>query len=606
MISFEDARRIYIQSSIQNEQSVLNLNATEAKTAPFDYAAAKQEALKGNDWYINMVRATASLVSKGASDKKIESEMVSWTIPPYSENETLNDVRIAVAGARSKNFDKKEDTKNQFEIEVTENDPLPLIREFPPSQSYPTKGLGPLKNIVQAVQKKTQAPIEIAAASALSTASLILQGHANVETLAGERPVSLYMLTIARSGERKSSCDGEFIFGIKQFEKELSKCNEADFLKFKNRSDIYQAERNSLLTQIRSKNRKISRKEAEKKLELLGPEPTAPPSTDIIVSEPTFEGLTQMYKNGQPALGLFSDEGGQFLGGHAMNAENKQKTLAAFNDLWGGNSIRRTRQGDGAYQLHDRRLAIHLMVQPTVAHELLSDPLAIDTGFLARFLICEPQSTIGTRIFKNSIFDRGSIAEFQNYQMRLLEEPKSIHPETGGLEVKSLRLSNEAKAQLIEFSDEVERQQLKGKDYEAITGTASKSAEQAARIAGVLTLWQNLGALNIGPFEMEQAITLARYYLDEAKRLVEVSIASRELQEADNLLKWISKNYGTDAFVFSNILQFGPNGIRDSKQLKKLFKILEEFGWLKKMPNRTIVEGKPRNTAFRLAELAEA
>ena len=188
--------------------------------------------------------------------------------------------------------------------------------------------------------------------------------------------------------------------------------------------------------------------------------------------------------------------------------------------------------------------------------------------------------------------------------MGLLKEPKSINSETGGLEVKSLCLSNEAKAALIEFSDEIERQQLKGKDYEAITGTASKSAEQAVRMAGVLTLWQNLGALNIGPFEMEQAITLARYYLDEAKRLVEVSIASRELQEADNLLKWISKNYGTDAFVFPNVLQFGPNGIRDSKQLKNLFNTLEEFGWLIKMPKRTIVGGKERNTAYRLAELA--
>ena len=40
--------------------------------------------------------------------------------------------------------------------------------------------------------------------------------------------------------------------------------------------------------------------------------------------------------------------------------------------------------------------------------------------------------------------------------------------------------------------------------------------------------------------------------------LVEVSIASRELQAADNLLKWVSINYGTDAFVFSDVLQFGP------------------------------------------------
>ena len=110
--------------------------------------------------------------------------------------------------------------------------------------------------------------------------------------------------------------------------------------------------------------------------------------------------------------------------------------------------------------------------------------------------------------------------------MQVLKEPKSISSETGGLEVRVLNLSNEARAALIDFSDDVERRQLKGKDYEAITGTASKSAEQAARIAGVLTLWQNLDAISIDLLEMEQAITLARYYLDEAKRLVEVSIAS--------------------------------------------------------------------------------
>ena len=114
-----------------------------------------------------------------------------------------------IDGARNKRFDRKAGPNKNFEQETTSSDPLPLIREFPPSEPYPVKGLGPLQSIVQAVQKKTQAPIEIAAASALSTASLILQGYANVETLAGQRPVSLYMLTVARSGERKSSCDGE-------------------------------------------------------------------------------------------------------------------------------------------------------------------------------------------------------------------------------------------------------------------------------------------------------------------------------------------------------------------------------------------------------------
>ena len=141
---------------------------------------------------------------------------------------------------------------------------------------------------------------------------------------------------------------------------------------------------------------------AQADLEALGREPEAPPSADRTVSEPTFEGLTKLLAQGLPSIGLFSDEGGQFLGGHAMNNENRQKTLAAFNDFWQGNAIRRTRSGDGHSTLFGRRLAVHLMVQPSVARIFMADPLAVDTGFLPRFLICEPQSTIGSRLQANT------------------------------------------------------------------------------------------------------------------------------------------------------------------------------------------------------------
>lgn len=104
---------------------------------------------------------------------------------------------------------------------------------------------------------------------------------------------------------------------------------------------------------------------------------------------------------------------------------------------------------------------------------------------------------------------------------------------------------------------------------------------------------------------MNNAIQLARFYLDEARRLVEVSVASNELQAAENLLKWISQHYCIEPFLFSDILQSGPHGIRDSKRLKKLFTILTEKGWLIKLPNGTIVNGKSCSTAYRLAELAE-
>ena len=569
-----------------------------------DRELASKAALSDDHWHDNMLRLIGSWVAKGNTDEEIHVLAAAHILPGHTPEQTYREVQKMIDGARAKGYGSKAEPMEGHQL-YTSTEPLPLIRDFPSPTPYPINALGDLKRIVEAVHKFTQAPIEIAAASALSATSLVVQGHANVETLGGDKPLSLYMLTVARSGERKSSCDDRIIAAIKNFEKAQAKDMERIFQRHKNQHEIYQVERSKITALLKAKRGGITRQEAERQLELLGAEPNLPPSTDRIVTEPTFEGLTKMFKDGQPSLGLFSDEGGQFLGGHAMNADNKQKTLAALNDLWGGNSIRRTRQGDGAYQLHDRRLAIHLMVQPSVAHQLLSDPLAVDTGFLARFLISEPISTIGTRSHRGSILHSQSIQDFYNCQQALLEREMPVNPDTGGLEPRLLKLSSEAREVLITFADEVERQQLKGGEYDAITGTASKSAEQAARLAGVLTLWRNFQTDVIDASEMQHGIELAKYYLNEAKRLVEVAIVSLDLQAADNLLKWISERHGKTCFVFSDILQNGPNAIRDSKRVKKLFAILTEHGWLIKMPNGTIVEGKSCSTAYRLAELAD-
>ena len=114
---------------------------------------------------------------------------------------------------------------------------------------------------------------------------------------------------------------------------------------WRNAQALWKGERDRILLDAK-KGKGEKRVAAQADLEALGPEPDAPPSADRTVTEPTFEGLTKLFATGQPSLGLFSDEGGQFLGGHAMNSDNRQKTLAALNDLWQGNPIRRTRLGD--------------------------------------------------------------------------------------------------------------------------------------------------------------------------------------------------------------------------------------------------------------------
>ena len=332
MISIDDLQLLYPKKSI-NVAGRLNFNEVDYGVKQrVDQGALKRAAMQPHQWHDSVLRLTASLVNEGKTDNEIHETTSRLICPPHTVEETRVQVQTMIDGARAKGYGSK--SKNTYEHQPSNSsEPLPLLRKFPAPKPYPINALGDLKGIVEAVHKFTQAPIEIAAASALSATAMVVQGHANVETLGGVKPLSLYMLTAARSGERKSSCDAPIIAAIKDFEKAQAKDMEHTFQKQKNRYEIYKAERSKITASLKAKRRGISRQEAERQLKLLGPEPDLPPSTDRIVSEPTFEGLTKMFKEGQPLLGLFSDEGGQFLGGHSMNADNKKKTLAAFNDF---------------------------------------------------------------------------------------------------------------------------------------------------------------------------------------------------------------------------------------------------------------------------------
>lgn len=489
--------------------------------------------------------------------------------------------------------------------------PQPLLRKIPRGAAYPVEALGPLKRSVEAAQAITQAPIAIAAQSALSVASLAVQGHADVETLGGFAPTSLYCLTIARSGERKSATDKVLMDGLRQYERDRAGIYASDLEIWKNEQALWKGKRESILAAAKKPKAPKSRIETQADLEALGPEPKAPISPNITVSEPTLEGLHLLYATGQPALGLFSDEGGQFLGGHAMNSDNRMKTVAGLSGLWGGEPINRTRSGDGASTLYGRRLTTHLMVQPIAARPLLADPIASGQGFLARFLITEPPSAIGTRL-ANNISVCGKVADVAATS-RLLEILEADKPTAENnpqeLEPRQLLLTGGARDLLRQYYNAAEQAQAPGGEFEHVTSFASKSAEQAARIAAVLTLWEDLGASMVTPETMANGIMLAQFYLGEAKRLAEAATISIEVERAERLRVWLLESWpskaasirrSADTIVPRDIVQHGPGSLRETKEAKKCLSILEDAGWVVPLPERTKVGGMTRKEAFQI------
>ena len=478
-------------------------------------------------------------------------------------------------------------------------DPQPLVRETPPSADFPLHALEPLLEAVKAIQCMAQAPVEIPAASALCVASLAVQGFANVETLGGFRPLSLYALTIAQSGERKSSCDAPLMAALRDHEREQAKAYSDEMASWRNAHALWKVERDQILSQAK-KGRSDKRTAAQADLDALK-EPAAPPSADRTVTEPTFEGLTRLFAEGQPSLGIFSDEGGQFLGGHAMNSDNRQKTLAALNDLWQGNPIRRTRAGDGQMTLYGRRLAVHLMVQPGVAQAFMADQMAADTGFLPRFMICAPTSTIGTRLHRTAQLDTGAIDAFSARLRAIFERPPSMEEDTRALTPRELRLAQDAKTLLIQFHDTIELAQAEGGDLAHVTGFASKAAEQAARIAGVLTLWRDLDAGHVSAEDMTHGIELAQFYLNEAVRLVDAATISAKIDRAEKLRVWLLEVWDHDEVLPRDVAQHAPiRALRVTKEAKAAILILVNHGWLQPLEPGTVVRGSQCKEAYRI------
>jgi hypothetical protein len=279
------------------------------------------------------------------------------------------------------------------------HDPLPLTRSMPSAGIFPVDALGPvMADAANAFQAKTQAPMDICANAVLAVAGLASQAHADVELPTGEiKPLSLFLVTIAPSGERKTSTDSLALVPVRERETSLRQEHELACGDHENAHGAWDAERKMILA-----NKKLDLSGRKAALDKLGPEPKPPLSPIIVCHEPTFEGLAKLLMNGQPSVGIFASEGGVFIGGHGFSEEAKLRTAAGLSLLWDDGRLTRVRAGEGVTALAGRRVALHLQAQPDVAARVFSDQMLADQGLLSRILVVAPDTRQGQRFWKDA------------------------------------------------------------------------------------------------------------------------------------------------------------------------------------------------------------
>jgi putative DNA primase/helicase len=228
--------------------------------------------------------------------------------------------------------------------EWQEPDPIINTEE---NEDYPLEHLPkPLRLLVVEIVEYLQCPVAMAANAVLAALSLSIQGLVNVardNELIGA--VSLFLMVIAESGERKSACDSLVTGHIKELDKKRLLA-DMDILKFwQSDFDTWTAEREGLIQCIKqlAKNGESTQHLKDSLKQLDQHKPEKPRGTTMMYEDTTVEGLTKALFNNSPSAGIFSSEAGVVFGGHGMNSESAMRNMATLNKLWDGGDVIATR-----------------------------------------------------------------------------------------------------------------------------------------------------------------------------------------------------------------------------------------------------------------------
>lgn len=492
---------------------------------------------------------------------------------------------------------------DSIDPEPLRSEPEPLHAILRPAEPYPAEALGDvLGSAAKAIHESVKAPLALCCQSVLAAASLAVQPHFDVRLPWGElKPLSLFLLTVGESGERKTGVD-DLVLGAAKAQERADMEGHAEDLK------RYQAELASW-TQAADAARKAvttgrkgiaTASEVQAAVERCGDKPEAPITPLRFVTEPTVEGIYKLLVAGQPSVALFSDEGGLLIGGHALNSENALKTMARWCKLWDGSPFDRVRAGDGAGVLYGRRMALHQLAQPDVMSTLLADRMANGQGLLARCLVAWPDSTIGTRHIEKYEWagDRPELKRLFAVLKGLMEAKPRSGKSAQELAPVELPLAEDAKKLAVMSSNQFETLMARGGDLAELRDRTSKAVENACRIAGVLAAIEGgLSVREIGKDHLARGLVLVQWYLSETLRIKTLAQVPTEIMDAEALMRWL-QDRNMRRFYSVQVMQSGPTRIRRKEALNEVLKVLDEAGYIGRLPSGQVIDGKARRLSW--------
>ncbi len=472
-------------------------------------------------------------------------------------------------------------------------DIIPLAGGLEVEKPYPLDALPPIaRDAVRHYQQYGQQPVAMVACSALAAMSYATQGLADVardEVL--RSPLSLNLLLCAESGERKTSGDALFMKPIWLWEREKADARNEEIKTVQFALAAHEEKVKGVKQQIQQAAKKsdsaVMAKAEHDLLQLERQKPICPVQFQAAFSDVNQQTLAVMLGIGHPSAALLCNEAAIVIGGDGMRPENVLQFYGFINTIWDGATYRRNRLTTQSADIVGRRLTCSLMMQPSVLMELLNikKGQSRGTGFLARSLFAQPTSTMGTRYYQLPP-DTAFMECFYSRIRELLEMPLPVEDERNmRLNPPVLRLTADSKNLWTAYYNQVESELGADGSFHDVADFAAKSADNAARLAGIFHVFEHGVEGEIGETTMRAALAIAGWHLDETKRVFGAMQMPELLRNAEVILQWLLAR-PDNSFTTSDVGQRAPSrALRRKEQWEPVLTLLCEHGYIRRQGN---------------------
>jgi hypothetical protein len=404
---------------------------------------------------------------------------------------------------------------------------------------------------------------------------------------------NLYLLTIMRSGERKTATIKEFASPISCYERDEQERIQPEIIRQKAR---YEAKEKALhqlkkdFRKARPRNEQKLLEEIEnRQLDLETEKILHPPRLQVM--DCTTEKLGILMLQNQQRMAMIDAEGdvfSNFIMRYSIAPDRKLLKAGHAGDL---HIVDRVSREGGV--LTDPTITFGLMVQPSVLASL--PKVFTDEGILGRFLFAAPLSKVGYRAITHQCEPQELKEAYGRHMTWLLQLDCWS---------KELNLDPQANTLFNEFRTRVEIAQRKdGELAGVLEGWASKLAGNVLRTASLIHCAQN--AVNreiprlIEASTIKKAIAFGEYAIVQVQTAFGLIRMRSEMETAKYVLEHIKKLYpkhGQNYSLSYRHLQQIVKTRLTSEELKKAMHTLVTFGYideLKKKGRKWVFEINP-------------